>query len=555
MRLGSRPRSLLMLAAFTLIWFWGLGHRPLFNTDEGRYAEIPREMLISGNWVTPRLDGFRYFEKPPLQYWGVALGYKIFGIHDWVARLYPVLASFLTVLLVGWATARLYKPTTGWLAGALLAGSFYFGTLGHFITLDAGLTFSMSLALFGFLLAIRAPPDSRDALLWMLAAYVGAALAVLSKGLIGVLLPGAVLGLYLLIRRDWALVRRLRLFPGLVVFFALVLPWFIAVSIQNRDFLWEFFMAQQFLRFLTPVSHRAGPIWYFIPLLVIAVLPWLSGTARGLWHPLRQQFGKGTRRGFDTDLMLWLWVVFIFVFFSVSHSKLPSYILPIMPALAVLIAQALDVEHRALRSVPVLSLLAGGVLVLAGAGGPRLSAGTSAAAYMPGLSPWLYAAGGVVIIAATAAWILRQRRFPALLLVAGSWIIATRLFLLGTAVLGPLYSTRALVAEVAAYNQPQVPVYSIGDYQQTLPVYLRRNMTLVAYQGELRFGIHHARHSLQGRYIPTLREFVAQWHHLHQALGFAPRTLLPHLDALGLHYRIVGETPRWVALVPTGMQP
>lgn len=555
MRLGSRNRALVVLVVFALIWFWGLGHRPLFNTDEGRYAEIPREMLVSGNWVTPRLNGLRYFEKPPLQYWGEALGYKIFGVHDWVARLYSALASFLTVLLVGWAAARLYQPATGWLAGALLAGSFYFGFLGHFNTLDAGLTFSMSLTLFGFLLAIRAPPGSRNELLWMLAAYAGAALAVLSKGLVGVLLPGAVLVLYLLIRRDWGLVRRLRLFPGLVLFLMLVLPWFIAVSIQNRDFLWQFFMVQQFLRFLTPVSHRSGPVWYFVPLLLIAVLPWWTAAVRGLWNQLRKQFGGGVRQGFDVGLVLWLWVVFIFGFFSVSHSKLPSYILPIIPAFAVLVASELEVGSRTFRSVPVLSLLAGVVLVLAGVLGPRWFVGKPAAAYIPGLLPWLDAAGGVLIAAALAAWILRRRRFPAMLLVAGSWVIATRLILLGGAALGPLYSTRALVAKVASYNRPGAPVYSIGGYQQTLPVYLRRDMILVSYQGELQFGIDHARHALQGRYIPTLREFSVQWRRLHRALGFAPRTVLPKLDALGVHYRVVGENPRWVALVPAGMKP
>ncbi len=555
MRLGSRNRALVVLAVFALIWFWGLGHRPLFNTDEGRYAEISREMLVSGNWVTPRLNGLRYFEKPPLQYWGEALGYKIFGVHDWVARLYSALASFLTVLLVGWSASRLYQPSTGWLAGALLAGSFYFGFLGHFNTLDAGLTFSMTLTLFGFLLAIRAPPGSRNELLWMLAAYAGAALAVLSKGLVGVLLPGAVLVLYLLIRRDWGLMRRLRLFPGLMLFFALVLPWFVAVSIQNRDFLWQFFMVQQFLRFLTPVSHRSGPAWYFIPLLLIAIMPWWGAAVQGLWGPLRKQFDPQARRGFDADLVLWLWVVFIFAFFSVSHSKLPSYILPIMPALAVLLASELEVGSHTFWSVPMLSLLVGLILVLAGILSPRWFIGKPAAAYIPGLLPWLYAAGGVLIIIALVAWALRQRRFSALFLVAGSWVIATRLILLGGAALGPLYSTRALVAEVASYNRPGVAVYSIGGYQQTLPFYLRRNMILVSYQGELQFGIDHARYSLQKRYIPTLREFSIRWRLRHRALGFAPRTVLSKLDALGVRYRIVGENPRWVALVPVGMKP
>ncbi len=309
---ASRARALfcLCILCFGLIWFWGLGHRPLFTTDEGRYAEIPREMLASGDWVTPRLDGLRYFEKPPLQYWTTAAAYGLFGVHDWVARLWSALAGFLTVIFAGFAAARLYGRTAGWLAAAALAGSFYFCFMAHFNTLDAGLAFTMSLTLFGFLLARRSPAHSRAELGWMLVAYGGAALAVLSKGLIGIILPGAVLVIYILVKRDFALVRRLRLLPGLTLFFVMTLPWFVAVSLRNHDFLYQFFMVQQFLRFLTPEQHRPGPWWYFFPLFVLAVLPWLVAAARALVRPARALAQRGD---FDAAAFLWLWVVFIFV--------------------------------------------------------------------------------------------------------------------------------------------------------------------------------------------------------------------------------------------------
>lgn len=557
MAFASRRRlgALLVLVVFGVVWFWGLGHRPLFNTDEGRYAEIPREMLVSGNWVTPRLDGFRYFEKPPIQYWGIALGYRVFGVHDWVARLYPALASFLTILLVGWTSSQLFRPQVGWMAGAILAGSFYFGFLGHFNTLDAGLCFSMTLALFGFLMGIRAPPDSMQERAWMWASYAGLALSVLSKGLIGILLPGAVLVLFMLVRRDWRVLRRMHLFTGVALFLLLVLPWFVAVSMENHDFLWQFFMVQEFLRYFTRVSHRPGPWWYFLPLLLIAVLPWIGAAARSIWAPLAASFRRyvGHPEG-NTVLVLWIWAAFILLFFSASHSKLPSYILPIIPAVAVLLACALDHEGP-LSYLPVaISILAALALIVAAATAPPAFSGKPVAGFLPGMLPWLFAAGGVLIAASLVAAGLRSRRTVALMVLAGGWMVTGRLIMLGGGALGPLYSTRALVAATARYNRPGVKVYSIGGYQQTLPFYLRRTMILVSYMGELQFGIDQRRHPDHGRYIATLGQFARVWANEdpQQALGFAPRPVLAKLQALGVKYRIVASNPRWVALVPRG---
>lgn len=543
---SKRLRALACLALLAVVWFWGLGHRPLFTTDEGRYAEIPREMLVTGNWVTPRLDGFRYFEKPPLQYWATASAYAVFGVHDWTARLWSVLTSFLTVVMSGFAAARLYDKRAGWLTGAVLAGSFYFGFLGHFNTLDAGLAFTMSLTLFGFLLAQRAPSGSRAELGWMLTAYTGAGLAVLSKGLIGILLPGAVLVLYMLLKRDARVLRRLRLGWGLLLFLALTLPWFIAVSLQNPDFLWQFFMVQQLLRFLTPVSHRPGAWWYFVPLLLLAVLPWLAGAARALARPVRRLAQRGS---FDAEAVLWLWVVFIFIFFSISHSKLPSYILPIVPALAVLMGGELAAERRVSWSAIALSLAAGVAGIVLGLTGPHIVKGTDPV-ILRAFGPWVTAAGAVVFAGTMAAVARRYRPLAAAALIGTAWLIAARLVMLGGSAFGPEYSTRTLAAEVAPYNRPGVPVYSVGGYQQTLPFYLRRTMTLVAYQGELEFGIRHARESLTGRYLPTLETFAGEWRGRREALAFVPREILPKLGALGIRYRIAARNPRWIAIVP-----
>lgn len=548
---ATQKRALVCVVLFGLLWFWGLGHRPLFETDEGRYAEIPREMLVTGNWVTPRLNGLRYFEKPPLQYWMTAATYAVFGVHDWTARLWTAIAGFITVLFTALAATKLYGERAGLLSAAVLAGSFYFAFLSHFNTLDSVLCMAMSINLFGFLLAQRAPPHSRAELGWMLLSWAGAALAVLDKGLIGILLPGAVLVLYMLFKRDAGMLRRLRILPGLALFFAMTLPWFIAVSIQNSDFLWEFFMVQQFLRFLTPAQDRTGPGWYFLPYLLLAMLPWLVATVRALFV----QGGRLVRsEPFNPAVLMWLWAVFIFIFFSVSDSKLPSYILPIIPAIAVLIGCELARLRRLPLTAVAISLLLGVLIVVLAFEAPAwgLVKGNYAALFA-GFTPWATAAGALVIVATMAAIVLRKQAMPAIVIIAVAWLVATRLIMLGsTSFLGPSYTTRQLVAEVARYNHPGSPVYSVAGYQQTLPFYLRRIVTIVKYQGELKFGIEQARGPLSERYIPSLQAFAARWRHEPDALAFVPRRHLEDVRALGIHYRVVAGNAQWVAFVHAG---
>ncbi|HEX7339521.1 MAG TPA: glycosyltransferase family 39 protein [Rhodanobacteraceae bacterium] len=541
-----RALPLICLALLAAVWFVGLGYRPLFGHDEGRYAEIAREMVVSGNWVTPRLNGLRYFEKPPLQYWVTATAYEVFGIHGWCARLWPALASFLTIILAAFAARRLYGKRSAWAAGALLASSFYFGLFGHTNDLDAGLTLAMTLTLFSLVFGLRAAPRSRAALGWMLVAYAGAALAVLSKGLIGILLPGGTFVLYLLLKRDWGLLRRLYIVRGLLVFLVLTLPWFVAVSVQNHDFLWQFFMVQEFLRFLTPIASRSGAWWYFLPILILAMLPWLVPAARALGRPVRALIRRGP---FCPTTLLWLWVVFIFVFFSLSHSKLPPYILPVVPALAVLVAPVVADDQRAPWSAYGLSIVLGAAM---------LAGGATASSWLPhadramtdALAPWIIAGGCVILTIGLVCCFLARRRLVTVVAVSAAWLLATRLILLGGSALAPWFSTVALAHAVVPYNRPDVPVYAVGGYQQSLPFYLGRTMTLVAYQGELAFGIKHARRPLSDRYLPSLQAFARLWRHRAKGLAFAPRKALPAIRHLDIRFRVVAQSPRWVAFVP-----
>jgi 4-amino-4-deoxy-L-arabinose transferase-like glycosyltransferase len=274
----------LLLAIFAIAWFCNLGYRHLAKSDEGRYAEIPREMVASGDWLTPRLNGFKYFEKPPLQYWATAAAFSVFGQTEWAARLWPGLTGFFGVLLVFWFGSRLLGPPAGLYGAAVVASSAIYVSIGHMLTLDMGLTLFMSASVFSIALAQRDQASEAERRRWMLLAWAAAALAVLSKGLIGIVLPAGAIALYVLVERDWKVLARLHAVSGALLFVAIAAPWFAAVSIVNPEFFRFFFIHEHFERFLTQVHRRDEPAWYFIPVLLAGVLPWILSLFPALWR-------------------------------------------------------------------------------------------------------------------------------------------------------------------------------------------------------------------------------------------------------------------------------
>ena len=253
-----------MLLVAVVIWCGNLEYRKLSLSDEGRYSEIPRYMAESGDWITPRLNGIKYFEKPPLQYWTTAAAYRIFGEHNWTARSWPALTGLLGIVLMYFVGARLYGKTAGLYTALVLGSSVLYGALAHILTLDMGLAFFLTLALAGMLLGLDPRADAKTNRRWLHIAAAGCAFAVLSKGLIGIALPGAVVVLYMLIKRDFGLWRRLHLVTGGLLFVAITAPWFIAVSWANPEFAWFFFVHEHLQRYTSTIHQRYQP-WYFFP--------------------------------------------------------------------------------------------------------------------------------------------------------------------------------------------------------------------------------------------------------------------------------------------------
>ncbi|TGN95915.1 glycosyltransferase family 39 protein [Burkholderia sp. USMB20] len=541
----NRITLVLLVVALAIVWFAPLGLRHLIPSDEGRYAEMAREMFVTGDWITPRYNGYKYFEKPPLQTWLNALTFAWFGIGEWQARLYTGLASFAGVLLVGFTGARLFNPLSGLLAAVVLACSPYWNLMGHFNALDMGLAFWMALSLCSLLLAQRPGLPAGAVRGWMWACWAAMAFAVLSKGLVGLILPGAVLVLYTLIARDWALWKRLYLASGLVIFFAIVTPWFVLVQQRNPEFFNFFFIVQQFRRYLTPEQNRPGPFYYFVPVLLVGFLPWLSVAWQSIRHALRM---PRQPNGFSPMLVLLIWSAFIFLFFSTSHSKLISYVLPVAPALALIIGAYLplmsaDRFRRHLLGYLVFFVVAAfGIIFLAYQGDAR----TPNALYRA-FQVWLYAGLAVTgALTLAAAWLNRRVGVAAAITAFGAaWLAFGTIGGTGHDEFGR-YSSGALLAPAVraelAKLPPDTPFYSIEMLDHTFPFYMGHTTIMVQRQDELAFGI-----SVEpDKWIPTVDQWIERWKQDTHALAIMPPGQYDTLVRQGVPMRVIARDNRRV---------
>ena len=530
----SRHRLLWLVLAASL-WFGGLGYRDLTHPDEGRYSEISREMASTGDWVTPRLNGIKYFEKPPLQYWATAVAFKAFGQSAFVARLWVGLCGFATVILIYLTALRLWGARTADYAGITCASMVWIMGMSHLVTLDMGVTFFMTLALCGFLRAQQDGATDGEARVWIGIMWGALAGAVLTKGLMGVVLPGAALILYSAICRDWRPWARLRWYSGLPIFAMLAVPWHVLVARRNPEWADFYFIHEHLDRFLTTQHHRAGAWYYFLPLLVAGLLPWttlLPQVVQRGWRP------DATR--FQTNRFLLIWSAFIFVFFSISGSKLPTYILPIFPAIALLLAQVLATGKPGLmrRHAIVIAVFMGAVALgvfIFGRTGEPLTPLTNRT-----FSNWAIAGSlvfGLMGVAAARAAAAHRKLQSVLLLAVGS-LLFLNATTLGYQSYSPLLSSAALARKLRPMIRPDTPLFAVNYYDQTLPFYLKRTVTLVGYVNEFDMG---ERDEPQ-KWIHDLPAFERLWRELPQGVAVTNPAGFVSLRHLGLPMQIIDET-------------
>lgn len=546
--MNARALALILLCTLAVAWFGTLGERKLVRSDEGRYAEIAREMVVTGDWTTPRLNGYKYFEKPALQYWATAAAFELFGMREWAARLWAALTGFLGVLLVLYFGNRVFGPPVGALAAAVLSGSVFWAVIGHINTLDMGVSFFMSLAVLGFVIAQLNDASARERRRWMHVAWAAAALALLSKGLIGIVLPGGAFVIYVLVQRDWKLLARLHIGTGLLLSAAIAAPWFVAVSLANDEFFRFFFIQEHFERFLTKGHGHYQPAWYFIPILAIGFSPWIVSLAPALVRAWRDAPDRSPGEKFLPARFLLIWSVWGFAFFSASGSKLPSYILPIFPALAVLVSLHAVSAHRALLAGQGVLYAALGLAMVTFA--PRVLRAADAGLPAQLLSqyiPWIMAAGiGLLAFSAASAYLAwRRQSAAAVVLLAAGALCCSLALLLGHESLSPAYSAYHIAEQIRPGLKADVPFYSVNTFDHTLPFYLGRTVTMVAYKDELAQPIGWA----PGGYIPDLAAFARAWQADREAWAvFSARDFPEMQKSLQIPMQVVARDPRRVVV-------
>jgi 4-amino-4-deoxy-L-arabinose transferase-like glycosyltransferase len=327
-----------------LLFILGVGRWDLWNPDEPRYAQVAKEMVDRGDWVLMHVNGNTYEDKPPLFFWLIALSSFLWqGFTSFSARFPSAFLSTLTVLLTFFLGKKLYGSRTGFLSALILATSFEFAYLSTRANIDATLTFLTTASIFLFLqwyqhskLEEEKNKDKRS--LSIYGFYIGMAFATLAKGPVGFILPLLVSLVYLLFQKDWKAMKRMKLLPGMFIFIAMVMAWYLpAVLKGGQTFLNETLLHQTIVRFAKGTSH-VRPIYYYFTNFPVDFLPWF------LFLPGAIVYGLSKRReGISKDfLFLLIWFVVIFVFFSFSKGKRAIYLLPLYPAASLLVGRFWD---------------------------------------------------------------------------------------------------------------------------------------------------------------------------------------------------------------------
>ncbi|HVU16143.1 MAG TPA: glycosyltransferase family 39 protein [Candidatus Didemnitutus sp.] len=542
-RVGSD--LLILIALSALLFGLRLGTAPLANPDEGRYAEIPREMLARNDWVTPHLDGVNYFEKPPLVYWVTAASIRTFGQAEWAVRIVPAAFALVGVLLTFAATRRLYGRTAGLAAAIVLATSLLYFALARIVVLDMAVSVLMSAALFAFILGLREPAGMRRRLLFY-GLYASMALATLTKGLIGFMVTGAIMFLWLLVFNQWKRLRPMYLPTGAILFLAIALPWHLMAARANPTWVHRYLVYEHWERFTSPAAGRPGAWWYFVPVLILGLFPWTGFLTSAVRESLRG--GWSARKRNAEGWFFVVWAGFVFAFFSASHSKLVTYILPIFPALAVLIGTRLAAMWQGRKRQ-----LDTGLLVFT-ISSVVLAAALSMAVLRPEwlhlpeetktLQPYAFAMAGIALAGGAAAHHLAER------VGARSAIVTVALTAVGfysvlTFVIGAVErpGTKELALIVKAKAKPGDEIVHYHEFFHDFTYYAETVVDVVSGKGELEVE-EDPEAQKSGRFMDDA-EFMKRWagpKRLWVVTNKKDAKAQALLEDSSFHYNLIGET-------------
>jgi 4-amino-4-deoxy-L-arabinose transferase-like glycosyltransferase len=346
----------LVLIITLFIMFFNLGSIPLMDPDEPVYAETPKEMLQFNEFLSPRIYGEYWYDKPPMYYWLVAASYQLFGVNEFAARFPSAILAVVCVLVVYCSGRRLFGEKAGVAGAMVLATSVEYFYLGKAAVTDTTLNICLTVSLLAFI-------EKRYYIF-----YLFAGLATLTKGPIGLLFPGGIVFFYLAFTRNFSELRNMKIPTGILLYSLVAIPWYyIMYTLHGSEFLETFLGFHNITRFTSP-EHPEGVLWYYyLPVLMLGFFPWIAIMVQSIWASLTT-----SRRDFNVLLFLNIWVVFIFLFFTISRTKLVSYILPLYPPLAMIVGWYIGrlwdsrkqlVSYNWIIMLGILTLLLGGGMI------------------------------------------------------------------------------------------------------------------------------------------------------------------------------------------------
>ena len=359
MKSRTRTDALLLAGFCAFLFFYGLGLFGLIGADEPRYAQVAREMLQRHDWITPTLGGQPWLEKPPLYYWQAMLAYSLFGVSDWAARVPSALDATFMVVVIYFFLRRFRRGVE--LDAALITASCA-GVIGYAraASMDMALASAFTIAMLAWWAWRETSKRS-----YLLLFYVFLALGTLAKGPVAPFLGAIVILLYCAAVRNLRSAVNTLWLPGILVFCVIALPWYVAVQMRNPQFFREFILEHNLARFSTNLYHHTEPLWYYLPVMLLALVPWTVFVVVAFLQSLRTLWAErksavAAEEDFDSEFSIFAgcWLILPLLFFSLSQSKLPGYILPAIPGAALLLGGYLHRRFDPANDEPVVKWLA-----------------------------------------------------------------------------------------------------------------------------------------------------------------------------------------------------
>lgn len=484
-RPASRP-LLVFIVLFAALVLYGYSPWGLWETDEGRYADVARSMLERGDFITPRINGVVFLDKPPLVYWTTAASLALFGNRESWARFPQLLFAGGTLLVIHRIGVLLYDRRRALITTLVLATSVGFFAGSHILTLDLALTFFVALTLLAFLKATRETAASHR---WYLLMFAASAGGMLTKGLIGVLLPCMTIASYLTFRGEWRRMREIPWFMGTLLFAVIATPWYLAVSMANPEFPRYFFLHEHLARFATGVHGREGGWLYYLGAMGVGFFPWCMASPLFLIRTGRRDTLLVSRPRSEGSALILSWLIPGLLFFTIARSKLPLYVLPLYPAAALALAAPLGRHSRAEEgSRRLLWWLAVGPMVLiAGAAILWIRSREEIVAIRADASASLVASvAGLVAIAAIACVILVRSGRPLAGLGALGGLSTVAAYVVLTVIGAQNFhnETRYFAKVLGEEMRQGERVFAYRCYLRGLPFYLSSTVGVVAHDSD-----------------------------------------------------------------------